>query len=444
VVSKIFITFVKTFKNMVTKEDGLRYAKLIHVSVDNGLTAQSNKVYIMEEQSDGKIKCQYGRVGKDLVTVYKDSYEWEKVLRSKTNPRKGYKDVTDLITETVFTSSGSTASDIVDIQDYKVKALFEDLMAFANKSIQTNYKVTQESVTQSQIDAAQDILNKVAKKVKVGVDIKDINDLLIELYTIIPRQMKDVRDYLLEKADTKNDISKINDFLSNEQDTLDTMAGQVKLISQQQDAVDSDDKDSDTAKQITLLEQMGLEVSVETDPKQIVLIEKLMGSTKDRAKTIYKCVNKKTQAIFDKHYGKARFKDRKLFWHGSRNQNWFNIIQTGLMIRPSGVQHTGSMFGDGIYFANKAQKSLGYSSVRGSYWAGGNSNKGFLALYDVYHGKQKNITNHDSSCYSLSKSVMDKEGYDSVYAHGGADLRNDEFIIYDGKQCTIAYLIEFQ
>jgi len=31
-----------------------------------------------------------------------------------------------------------------------------------------------------------------------------------------------------------------------------------------------------------------------------------------------------------------------------------------------------------------------------------------------------------------------------VYAHGGADLRNDEFIIYDGKQCTIAYLIEFQ
>jgi len=78
------------------------------------------------------------------------------------------------------------------------------------------------------------------------------------------------------------------------------------------------------------------------------------------------------------------------------------------------------------------------------HWTGGGSNKGFLALYDVYHGHQKKILYHDSSCYSLSKSVLDRDGYDSVYAQGGADLRNDEFIIYDGKQCTISYLIEFQ
>ena len=406
---------------MITKENGLKYAKLIHVSVDNGLTAQSNKVYIMEEQSDGQIKCQYGRVGKDLVVIYKKMSDWNKVLRSKTNPRKGYKDVTDLISETVPSTSGSTStnSTIADIEDVSVKKLFDDLMSFANKSIQTNYKVTQESVTQAQIDAAQDILTNATKKVKVDVNIKDINDLLIELYTIIPRQMNDVRDYLLEKVDSKNDVSKINDFLSNEQDTLDTMAGQVKLITQQQNVVDIEDKNNDTIKQITLLEQMGLVVSVETDPEKVTLVQKLMGSTKDRAKTIYKVVNQKTQAIFDKNYSKSRFKDRKLFWHGSRNENWFNIVQSGLLIRPSGAVHTGSMFGDGIYFANKAQKSLGYSSVRGSRWVNGSSNKGFLALYDVYHGKQKDITHHNSSCYSLSKSVMDKEGFDSVYAHGG-------------------------
>lgn len=51
---------------MITKENGLKYAKLVHVSVDNGLTHQSNKVYIMEEQNDGRIKCEYGRVGKKL------------------------------------------------------------------------------------------------------------------------------------------------------------------------------------------------------------------------------------------------------------------------------------------------------------------------------------------------------------------------------------------
>jgi poly [ADP-ribose] polymerase len=43
-------------------------------------------------------------------------------------------------------------------------------------------------------------------------------------------------------------------------------------------------------------------------------------------------------------------------------------MQTGLLIRPSGAVHTGSMFGDGIYFADKAQKSIGYSSLSGSHW----------------------------------------------------------------------------
>lgn len=427
---------------MIVKENGLKYAKLIHVSVDNGLTAQSNKVYIMTEQADGQIKCEYGRVGKDLTTVYKKAHEWDKVLKSKVNPRKGYHDVTDLISEVVVTSGSTSTNKVVDIEDNKVKLLFQDLMAFANKSIQQNYKVTQESVTQAQIDAAQDVLTNVGQIIKNGIDVKAINDLLIRLYTIIPRKMNDVRDYLINDEDTKNDVSKIKNFLSNEQDTLDTMAGQVKLIKQQQDV--SDDVDVNNDKQITLLEQMGLDVTVEVDPDKLALVRKLSGSSEGRIKRIYKVVNKKTQAIFDKHYGKARFKDRKLFWHGSRNENWFNIVQSGLLIRPSGAVHTGSMFGDGIYFANKAQKSLGYSSLRGSRWSGGSSDKGFLALYDVYHGKQKEILHHDSSCYSLSKSVMEKEGYESVFAMGGADLINDEFIIYDGKQCTIAYLVEYQ
>lgn len=426
---------------MITKENGLRYAKLVHVSVDNGLTQQSNKVYIMEELNDGRIKCEYGRVGKDLVVVYKKSHEWDKILKSKINPRKGYEDVTELISEAIPTKSDSNKK-IADIEDSKVRNLFQELMDFANKSIQRNYKVTQESVTQNQIDAAQQILDDAFKLVTSGVDLKLINDKLIKLYTIIPRKMNDVRDYLLANIDTTNDLSKIKSFLANEQDTLDTMAGQVKLLKQQNDVVINDDSDKNQG--ITILEQMGLEISVETDPKSIELIERLLGSSKDRAKAYYKCINKNTQKEFDKHFSKAKHKERRLYWHGSRNENWFNIIQSGLLIRPSGAVHTGSMFGDGIYFANKAQKSLGYSSVRGSYWANGSANKGFLALYDVHTGNQKHITHHDSSCYSLSKKVLDNGGFDSVYAHGGADLRNDEFIIYDSKQCTIAYLIEMQ
>jgi len=433
---------------MITKDGGLRFAKLIHVSVDNGLTAQSNKVYLMEEQTDGRIKCEYGRVGKALVTVYKQSHEWNKVYNSKVNPRKGYTDVTDMVAETIAvdTSGNKTKAKSNDIKDLKVKSIFDDLMAFANKSIKQNYRVSQDAVTQLQIDRAQDILNKAVKLVKLKMDVKAFNEVLIELYTVIPRKMDDVRDHLVSNADNNGDINWINNFLSGEQDTLDAMAGQVKLINQQRDAdAQADEIGEDSAdNEITILEQMGLKAEIETDQKSIDLVHKLMGSNSGRIRKILKVINIKTQTAFDNNLKKAKDKTRRMYWHGSRNENWFNIIQTGLMIRPSGAVHTGSMFGDGIYFANKAQKSIGYSSLRGSYWAGGSSNKGYLALFDVHTGNQKHITKHDSSCYSLSKSVMDREGTDSVYAHGGIDLRNDEFIVYEASKCTISYLIEME
>jgi len=432
----------------IIRENGLKYAKLIHVSVDNGKTGNSNKVYYMDEQSDGRIKCLYGRVGKELdelKTAYKESHEWDKVHDSKTNPRKGYKDVTKMITETTSdgTSKTTSTSKVSDIKCTKTRNLFDDLMAFANKSIQKNYKVSQDAVTEAQIDAAQEVITNALGVLKKGVDIKLVNNLLIELYTIIPRNMKDVRDYLITATATKSDLDIAKELLIGEQDTLDTMAGQVKLLKQQKDTTATTDADDaiDTD-DITILEQMGLSAEEETDADAIALVKKLLGKNAHQAKKIIKVKNNKTQVAFDKNLKKAKVKKRRLYWHGSRNENWFNIIQTGLMIRPSGAIHTGSMFGDGIYFADKAQKSLGYSSLRGSHWTNGGSNKGYLALFDVHLGKQKEILHHNSSCYSLSKSVMNKEGYDSVFAQGGADLRNNEFIVYDGNQCTIAYMIE--
>ena len=42
----------------------------------------------------------------------------------------------------------------------------------------------------------------------------------------------------------------------------------------------------------------------------------------------------------------------------------------------------------------------------------------------------------------LTQQQVSQEGYDTVFAQGGADLRNDEYIIYDSSRCTIRYLIE--
>ena len=433
---------------MITKENGLRYAKLIHVSVDNGSTSNSNKVYIMEELTDGRIKCEYGRVGKSLVTEYKPSSKWDSVLKQKLSKTKGYTDVTDLLAEPVVDDSKPANNKVDNIKDEIVKKLIDELMSFANKSIQRNYKVTQEAVSEQQVKAAQEIITNISALIQIGVDIKHINDMLLKLYTIIPRRMDNVKDHLFR--DVSNDVTLTNAqrLIDNEQSALDTMAGQVELIKQQREAAkkaaeaEAKGEEEVVEEEVTILDQMGLTVEVETDTETLELVKKLMGPNANQIKKVFKVRNNKTQVKFDKNLEKAEVKKKRLYWHGSRNENWFNIMQSGLLIRPSGAVHTGSMFGDGIYFADKAQKSIGYSSLRGSYWAHGGDNKAFLALYDVHLGKQKEILHHDSSCYKLSQKVMDTEGFNSVFAKGGADLRNNEFIIYRAEQCTISHLIE--
>ena len=432
---------------MIVKENGLRYAKLIHVSVDNGLTSNSNKVYIMEELSDGRIKCEYGRVGKSLTTEYKPSSKWDSVLKQKLSKTKGYTDVTDLLAEPVVDETKPVDNKVANIKDEIVRKLVDELMSFANKSIQRNYKVTQEAVSEQQVTAAQEVISNISGLIAIGVDIKHINDMLLKLYTIIPRRMDNVKDHLFREINNDVTLTNAQRLIDNEQSALDTMAGQVELLKQQREAAkkaaeaEAEGKKEEVS-EVTILDQMGLSIEVENDAETLELIKKLMGPNVNQMKRVFKVVNKKTQKIFDKHMDKAEVKKRRLYWHGSRNENWFNILQTGLLIRPSGAVHTGSMFGDGIYFADKAQKSIGYTSLRGSYWAHGGDNKAFLALFDVHLGKQKEILHHNSSCYSLSKKVLDNEGFDSVFAKGGADLRNNEYIVYNSAQCTVSHLIE--
>jgi poly [ADP-ribose] polymerase len=432
---------------MIVKENDLRYAKLIHVSVDNGLTDNSNKVYVMEELSDGRIKCEYGRVGKNMTTVYKSSREWDKIVREKTSNKKGYTDVTDLLAEPVVDDSRPVNNKVDSIKDDIVRKLVDELMSFANKSIQRNYKVTQEAVSEQQVNVAQDVINAISGLLILGVDKKHVNDMLLKLYTIIPRRMDNVKSHLINDVNTDSDLETAQRLIGEEQSTLDTMAGQVELIQQQKEATKKAAEAEangveEEVEEVTILDQMGLSIEVENDEETLALIKKLMGSNVNQMKKVYKVVNTKTQVKFDKNLDKSRVKKKRLYWHGSRNENWFNILQTGLLIRPSGAVHTGSMFGDGVYFSNKSQKSIGYTSLRGSYWTKGGDDKAYLALFDVHIGNQKHITNHTSSCYSLSQKVMDKEGFDSVYAHGGADLRNDEFIVYKPEQCTVSHLIE--
>lgn len=406
----------------------LRVKKLICVEIDNKKTgvSQSNKFYNMYELGNGKFKVEYGRVGKTKIEKFYSMSDWNKILRSKL---KKYDDVTHLHEEDIIDDSNTYKSNTPEDE------LISMLQIYASNSVKKNYKISSKKVTQKMIDEAQKTLNSVVPLIVKNGNKEKVNDYLLTLYKIIPRQMDNVKNYLVKNLITTKEIEIARKLIENEQDTLDTMAGQVSLNSKTEDKQE---------KETSLIEALGLEIKKVSDRIELDKISSILDGSKNKLKNAYKVRNKETYKKFKKDLEKAKNKETDLFLHGSRNQNWFNILQTGLLIRPAGAIHTGSMFGDGIYGANKAQKAIGYSSLRGSYWTQGSDSKGFIAIFSFRIGKQKHVHKHTSECYSFNKSKINKEGYDSVFAHSGIDLRNDEFVIYDSSQCTIEYLLELE
>ena len=425
---------------------GKRVVYLVCVTADN-----NNKYYRMFEQADNTFIAQYGRIKGTEVTHSYPMSKWDSVYGNKTSAKKGYEDVTHLFKESIDANNadvnkdGDTKVSQAEIQNRAVKSLFDQLMAYAKKTVAKNYTVTQEDVTQSMVDEAQKIIDTLSKMmIGKNATTEEINNNPLKLYKIIPRRMSNVRDHLIKDYSSKRDKDFAHGLMDNEQKLLDTMAGQVELIRKQREAnkkAKSKDGEKEVQKSMDMLQTLGLEVQ-EASAQEIVEIKKMMGPNAKQFRTAFRVKNIKTETKFVDQVEKAKNKSCEMFWHGSRNENWFNIIQTGLLIRPSGAVHTGSMFSDGIYFADKVQKSIGYTSLRGSYWASGSANKAYLAIYDTHVGNQKHIYRHDSSCYNITKEKLNKDNYDSVYAHGGADLRNNEFIIYDPSQTTIKYIIE--
>jgi len=129
-------------------------------------------------------------------------------------------------------------------------------------------------------------------------------------------------------------------------------------------------------------------------------------------------------------------------WHGTRPQNMVGIISAGLRIRPSGSVYTGSMFGDGAYFAEAFSKSANYSGCRGSCWSGDSKeDKAFVFLNDVIIGNPHIV-------YTSQFFREPPHGTHSVYALPGQGLYNSENITYKqsgaGQQNRLRYIVEFQ
>ena len=395
---------------------------LVMVTSDN-----HNKYYKMSPKGD-HFDVEYGRVGAGCqYTSYSISL-WNKKYNEKI--RKGYVDRTDLVEDLIEKEKPATPDGYKEIENKAIAEIVSRLQAMAKKAVAENYTISSAAVTMAMVAKAQEQLGKMAQMASASVH--EFNLALIELFGIIPRKMGNVSSYIASKPE---DYGRI---IQREQDLLDVMKGQV-YVPPAKDKTEP----LEEAKGHTILEEKGL-IFEEVTADDIALIKSALGSCADKFYRAWRVTNLATQAKFDDYVKDGV--QTKLLWHGSRNENWWSIVGSGLVLRPTNAVITGKMFGYGIYFATKARKSLGYTSLSGSYWAHGSSASAFMGLYDVAYGKPYDVHSFDSKYYTLNYEGLQKmcPGANCLHAHEGQMLRNDEIIVYQECQTTIKYLVELK
>ena len=389
--------------------------------------ANNSKYYKMIPNGES-FRVEYGRLGNaSFQTAEYSISQWNKKYKEKI--KKGYEDKSELIQELVQDLDEENENNpYLPIPDKAIQIIVDRLQNYANEEIKRHYKVSSQQVTNAMIEEAQKLINSLNE---FSDSIENFNNVLVELFKVIPRKMKTVKENLATK------LEDIPNIYQREQDLLDVMKGQVVQVK-----IKTTVKKEDTKKQ-NILEAMGLKFE-NISEEDVKIIKKELGDIQDRYYNAWKVVNIKTQRTFDEYMDTVEDKTTKLLFHGSRSENWWSIINSGLVLRPNAVI-SGKMFGSGIYFAPKARKSLGYTSLDGSYWANGNSNCGFMAIFEIHYGNPYVTYDNDMFNYNFNYSDLKNLGkYDSVHAKAGKSLRNDEIIVYQECQCTIKYLIELR
>lgn len=364
-----------------------------------------NKIYRMKK-SEGQIVVEFGHIGNRLYTKFFPETSWNELYQEKIT--NGYVDQTGLLSE----GEAIKKDKISDISD--INTVLENLRAISRQLINENYRILGFQVTDEAITKAKELI----KRLENASNLYDFNNILFELFSLIPRKMKNV---IQNTAKAEDDFFSI---IERENDLLNNL---------------TINKENKSIQKIPF-------ICSECTSNEVERIRDMLDpASKRKFSRVWKINNPENDERFNR-YVKTNWitKTRELF-HGSRSENWWSILLTRLMLSPSNVVKSGAMFGRGIYFADKADKSIGYTSLYGSRHAGGQSDKAYLAIYEVATGNEFNVNRWDSSMVMLDNLVFKREhrGCNSLHAHTGSDLLNDEYIIYDEDACRIKYFLEF-
>ena len=373
--------------------------ELVMVSDQN-----NNKVISIVDLDNGYFRSTWGRVGGHMDSKEYPISDWDSYYKSKT--KKGYKDVSNLRIES---KSGEYS-----FKGKGVEHFFNTFSRYTKDSVKGNYTIAVGSVTKAMLDEAQGILNHL-----IGLsDVEKFNKHLLELYTVLPRRMSNVKDYLVR------DDKGLDKLIAKEQDVLDSLSSSVVT-----NVVESGQ---------VFEESFGIEMEEVDCPQSIRdLVTKTKSYGADIYK-VYKVTHKTGQDKFNTWLERQDSKNVELLFHGTRNPNVFSILKSGLLVRPTNaVSFAGSAYGDGVYHSAHFQKSLGYT--------GYDSDKVFF-IQSVHMGKPYEYNGWYRDGKDISRSEMNypslkKKGYDSLFVKPGDGLQNSEYIVYNAEQTVTSYLL---
>lgn len=359
------------------------------------------------------IHVEYGRVGAKAITKAYPVSAWDTLYEGKI--KQGYHDTSELY------SAEITTKNFKEIDDHNVNHLVNHLLDWAKAFIQDNYSVSIRSIDEKMVIKAENIIKQLCS----SVNLELFNFYLNDLFNVIPRKMKNVETFLAHSSKDYDEI------ILREQDLLLALKSQVEL--NQPFSVNCNEQ--------TVLELSNLEIeSVSEKEKQQIL--SLLGISAKRYVNGYSVKNLRTEQNYVQYCAKEKISHKKLLFHGSRHENWWHILTQGLLITPHGAHKSGRMFGNGIYFANNAEKSLKYTSIFNSLYAHGTYPTGFIAVYEVALGESLHINKWNYEDTKINETTLRKMRVNSVYAHKGVSLVNDEFVVYNSSAATVKYLIE--
>lgn len=228
-----------------------------------------------------------------------------------------------------------------------------------------------------------------------------------------------------------NDIDELRYLLDTQQMTQDdTDAGQIT---------------GEDEKWMRMLDRKGIKIR-EASASEMQMIRNLLGTFADKCSKAWAVDNDETQERFTAFLAREGKIPTRLLWHGSGNENWWSIIHSGLSTNPEEVSIMGKMFGHGIYFATKVEKSIHFTSMKRPNQKRRFANTAFMGLYEVACGTPYHVYRYDPKfeTFDGEKLQKSKKGTHCIHAHAGEMLKNEEIVIYQEGQATIRFLVELR